>query len=48
MLYGDDSLVRDRVNHSSDTNPLFDDTIHFPVDCEAGKIVATYSFEKPR
>ena len=47
MLYSGDSLVGDRVNDSSDENALFDDTIHFPVDCEAGKVVAPYPFQKP-
>ena len=40
MLSGDYSLVGDHVNDSSDANPLFDNTIHFPVDWKAGKVVA--------
>ena len=48
MPYGDDSLVGDWVNDSSDVNALFDDTIHFPVYREAGKVVAPYPFQKPR
>ena len=43
-----DSLVGDRVNNLSDANALFDDTIHVPVDREAGKVVAPYPFQKPR
>ena len=34
MIYGDNSLVGDRVNDSSNANPPFDDTTHFPVDRE--------------
>ena len=48
MPYGDDSPVRDRVNDASDANALFDDTIYFPVDREARKVVAPYPFQKPR
>ena len=48
MLYGDDSLVGDRVNHSSDVNAVFNDTIHFSEDREAGKVVASYPFQKLR
>ena len=48
MPYGDDSLVGDRVNDSSDANALFGDTIHFPVDREGGKVVGLYPFQKPR
>ena len=47
MLHGDDSLVGDRVNDSSDSNPPFEDTIHFPVDREARKVVAPYPFQQP-
>ena len=48
MLYCYDSLIWDRVNDISDANALVDDTIHFPVDYEAGKVVAPYPFQKPR
>ena len=48
MLYGNDILVGDRVNNSSYANALFNDTIHFPVHREAGKVVAPYHFQKPR
>ena len=48
MSYGDDSLVGDRVNNSSDANALFDDTIHIAVDREGGKVVASYLFQNPR
>ena len=44
MLYSDNSLFADQVNNSSNTNALFDHTIHFPVDREAGKAVVSYLF----
>ena len=48
MPYSDESLIGDRVNDSSDANPLLNDTIHFLVDREAGKVVAPYTFQKLR
>ena len=48
MPYSDESLIGNRVNDSSDANTLLNDTIHFTVDCEAGKIVAPYPFQKLR
>ena len=48
ILYGDDSMVGDQANDSSDANALFDNTIHITVDHEAGKVVASYPFHKPR
>ena len=48
MPYGDDTLVGNQVNDLLDTNALFDDTIHFAVDREAGQVVAPYLFQKPR
>ena len=46
MPYSDESLIEDRVNDSSDANPLLNDTIHFPVDRKPGKVVAPYPFQK--
>ena len=46
MPYSDESLIGDRVNDSSDANPLLNDTIDFPVDREAGKVLAPYPFQK--
>ena len=48
MPYSDESLIEDRVNDSSDANPLLNDTIHFPVDRKPGKVVAPYPFQKLR
>ena len=48
MPYSDKSLIGDRVNDSSDANPLLNDTIHFPVDREVGKVLAPYPFQKLR
>ena len=42
MPYSNESLIGDRVKDSSDTNSLLNDTIHLPVDREAGKVVALY------
>lgn len=44
MLYSDGGPVGDRVKVSSDTNPLFEYTIPFPVDREAGEVVTLYPF----
>ena len=48
MPYSDESLIGNPVNDSSDANTLLNDTIHFTVDREAGKIVAPYPFQKLR
>ena len=48
MPHGDDSLLVVQVNDSSEANALSEDTIHFPVDREAGNVVATYPFQKTR
>lgn len=47
MCYADSSLVGARINHSLDTNPTFDNSLNFPVDCEAGKVVSPYHLQNP-
>ena len=48
MLYGNDCVVGDHVNDSLDANLPLDDTVQFPVHCEAGKVVTSYPYQKPR
>ena len=45
MSYSDDSDVQDQ---ESDTTPTADNAIQIPMDCEAGKAVAAYTFSETK
>ena len=48
MPYGDDNQVGDQAIELSDATSLMGNSIGFPADREAGKLLAPYPFQKPR